>query len=373
VIRRAPTPSGYRWEMRAPNEPLVRCEVERFVPGPGEVVVRVVGCGLCHTDLGFLFDGVRPRHDLPLALGHEISGEVVDAAQGLDRWIGRAVIVPAVTPCGDCEACRSGRGTICARQVMPGNDAHGGFASHVIVPARGLCPVHEAGALEGRPLGRAGVTLAELAVLADAVSTPYQAVRRSNLSRGDLAVVIGLGGVGGFAAQIARSRGATVVGIDVDPRRLESLSHHGVLLSIDPAGKDPREVRNAIARFAAAEHLPGHSWRIFECSGTKAGQELAWSLLVPDAHLSVIGFTRDKAELRLSSLMALDATARGNWGCLPELYPEALSLVLEGGVAVKPFVEVHPMDEIQAVVEDARRHRLGKRPVLALTAQEDPR
>jgi 6-hydroxycyclohex-1-ene-1-carbonyl-CoA dehydrogenase len=351
--------------MRAPAELLERRAVESFAPGAGEVVVRVVGCGLCHTDLGFLFDGVRPRHELPLALGHEISGEVVAVSPGKESWIGRAVVVPAVTPCGACDACRSGQGTICAQQVMPGNDAHGGFASHVVVPARGLCPVDVPGAIDGRPLGKAGVTLAELAVLADAVSTPYQAVQRSGVGRGDLAVVVGLGGVGGFAAQLAAAAGAGVVGIDIDPERLEVLSRHGVRLAIDASAKDPRQIKDAVAAFAASSKLPRHSWKIFECSGTKAGQELAWSLMVPGTHLSVVGFTREKVEVRLSNLMALDATARGNWGCLPELYPEALALLLDGVIAVRPFVEVRPMDEIRTVVEDARNHRLKKRVVLA--------
>jgi 6-hydroxycyclohex-1-ene-1-carbonyl-CoA dehydrogenase len=360
--RRSPS---YRWEMRAPAASLERREVETPSPRPGEVVVRVVGCGLCHTDLGFLYDGVRPRHELPLALGHEISGEVVAVSPGEERWIGRAVVVPAVTPCGTCAACRSGNGTICAHQIMPGNDVHGGFASHVAVPARGLCPVDLPGAIEGKPLGKAGITLAELAVLADAVSTPYQAVRRAGIGRGDLAVVVGLGGVGGFAAQLAAASGAAVVGVDVDPQRLELLSRHGVRLAIDASTKDPRAIQSAIRDFAGSSKLPREGWKILECSGTKAGQELAWSLLVPGAYLSVVGFTREKIEVRLSNLMAFDATARGNWGCLPELYPEALALVLDGVVAVRPFVEVRAMDEIRSVVEDARQHRLKKRAVLA--------
>ena len=364
MIRTSANPGGFRWEMRAPEETLVRREIDRFDLEDGQVLVRVAGCGLCHTDLGFLYGGVRPRHELPLALGHEISGQVVAAAAGLESWLGRAVIVPAVTPCGECDACRAGLGTICARQTMPGNDAHGGFASHVAVPARGLCAVDEPGAAEGARLGRAGVTLAQLSVVADAVSTPFQAVSRSGLVSGDLAIVVGLGGVGGFAAQIAKARGARVVGIDVDRRRLESLAPHGVRLPIDASGKDPRAIKDEIQRFAKSEGIPGRGWRIFECSGTRAGQELAWNLLVPDAYLSVIGFTRDKVEVRLSSLMALDATARGNWGCLPELYPKALALVLDGVVAIEPFVEVHPMEEIRAVLEDARHHRLGRRAVL---------
>src|SRR6476469_9032280 len=83
------------------------CEIPTLVPGPGEVVVEVAGCGLCHTDVGFAFGGVPTRHPLPLILGHEIAGRVVDARTDATAWLDRDVIVPAVIPCGDCDACRA--------------------------------------------------------------------------------------------------------------------------------------------------------------------------------------------------------------------------------------------------------------------------
>ena len=110
-------------------------------PGPGEVLVRTAGCGVCHTDLGFFYEGVPTRHPFPLTLGHEISGRVVATGAGAEAWREADVVVPAVIPCGECEACRAGRGQICPRQVFPGNDVHGGFGTHVRVPAKGLCRV----------------------------------------------------------------------------------------------------------------------------------------------------------------------------------------------------------------------------------------
>ncbi len=147
-------------------------------PAPGEVVVEIAGCGVCHTDLGYYYDGVRTNHALPLCLGHEISGHVVAAGAGAEAWKGQAVIVPAVIPCGTCDACRRGKATICPNQKMPGNDIHGGFATHIVVPAHGLCPVDE-----GR-LKAAGLDLADLSVVADAVTTPYQAVVQAGVAAG---------------------------------------------------------------------------------------------------------------------------------------------------------------------------------------------
>jgi 6-hydroxycyclohex-1-ene-1-carbonyl-CoA dehydrogenase len=359
---------GWRWEMQSPGSVPTRTRVENFEPRADEAVVRVAGCGLCHTDLGFLYDGVRTRKAPPLALGHEISGEVVAVGERYGELLGKAVIVPAVTPCGECEDCREGRAAVCKRQIMPGNDVQGGFASHVIVPARGLCVVAVPGALEGRPLGESGCTLAELSVIADAVSTPFQAICRSGLSAGDLALVVGLGGVGGYAVQIAKALGAQVIGFDVEPARIDALRPHGLDLGVDVRGGEQACV-DAARRFAKERGLSGSGWRIFECSGSKGGQALAWRLLGPAGWLSVVGFTMDKLEVRLSNLMAFDATAAGNWGCVPELYPEALALVLDGSVAVKPFVQTFPMDELCEVLAAAHEHRLPKRPVLIPGAQ----
>src|ERR1035438_10449103 len=76
---------------------------------PDEVIIEVAGCGVCHTDIGFAYEGIPTRHALPLILGHEIAGRVVLGGEQAENWIGRSVIVPAVIPCGACDACRSGR------------------------------------------------------------------------------------------------------------------------------------------------------------------------------------------------------------------------------------------------------------------------
>jgi 6-hydroxycyclohex-1-ene-1-carbonyl-CoA dehydrogenase len=348
---------AHSWLMTAPGAPLVR---ERFVadPAPGEVVVAVAGCGVCHTDLGYYYDGVRTNHPLPLTLGHEVSGYVVAAGSGAERWIGKAVIVPAVLPCGKCDLCERGLATICRGQKMPGNDIQGGFASHIVVPGRGLCEV------DASRLARAGLSLAEVSIVADALTTPYQAVKRAGVAPGSLAIVVGAGGVGGYCAQIARAFGATVVAIDVDDDKLAMIGAHGAALTLNAKTHDPKALKKAISTFAGERGLRGTEWFVFECSGTAAGQTTAFGLLVHGATLSVVGFTMDKVELRLSNLMAFDARAIGNWGCPPEMYPAALDLVLDGKVVLKPFVEMHPLDAINDVFGAVHHRAIKKRAVL---------
>jgi 6-hydroxycyclohex-1-ene-1-carbonyl-CoA dehydrogenase len=339
---------------------------------PEDVLVRVAGCGICHTDLGFLHDGVRTRHPLPLILGHEISGWVEDAGRRQAGLVGQAVVVPAVLPCGDCALCRAGRSTICAAQIMPGNDRDGGFATRVVLPGRFLCPVPGATEDADAPLGAAkGLTLRHLAVVADAVSTAFQAVERSGLASGGLAIVVGLGGVGAFAAQVAAERGAAVVGLDVDPRRREAAPRMGVGLALDPREIAGKELRARVAEFARSTGSAATGWTILECSGTGAGQQTAYGLLVHGATLMVVGFTLEAVPLRLSNLMAFDARALGNWGCAPELYRAILERVLQGRIEVASYATLRPLSKIGEALEEVRSRRADRRIVLVPDLEED--
>ncbi len=338
-----------------PGKPLEYREFEIETPAADQAVIQVAGCGLCHTDLGFLFGGVRTRHELPLVLGHEISGRVVAAGEdhaGLDD---RQVVIPAVLPCGECDLCRAGRDNICQRQKMPGNDFNGGFASHVKVPARFLCPLPD-------DLGE--FPLAELSVVADAITTPYEAVLRSGLAEGELAIVIGVGGVGLYLVQHARNLGAHVVAIDIDPDRLAAAETAGAELAINAADFEPRELRKHLRGFARDHGYPENRWRVFEASGTAAGQQTAYGLLSFAGTLGVVGFTMDKIELRLSNIMAFDADVFGNWGCSPRHYPAVVEQVLDGRIELRANVEQFPLTEINAVIDKARNHQLGARAVL---------
>ena len=349
------------WQMVNPNQPLERVEAPLPEPQAGEVLVKVSGCGVCHTDLGFFYDGVPIKSALPLTLGHEISEIVQATGPGAEAWKGCAAVIPAVMPCGECESCREGRGNICRTQKMPGNDIQGGFASHIVVPAKQLCkiPVDE----NMEPIGTADVSLEELSVVADAITTPYQAIIEAGLTDKDLAVFIGVGGVGGFGALLAKSFGAAVVAIDVDPLKLENLSSYvdATFNVKDIPFKDLRKKVYGVAKETgrSTTHL-----KIFETSGTAAGQKTAYGLLTFGAHLSIVGFTLDTADIRLSNLMAFNATARGNWGCIPEYYRPVVDLILDGKMDLKPFVKTFPLDSINEVFEMAHQRKIIQRPIM---------
>ncbi len=341
--------------LETPDRPLVKRSLELSEPGPGEALVEVSACGLCHTDLGFADGSVPPRHPLPLVLGHEITGTVIGAGAGAGHLLGKPVLVPAVLPCGECEFCRAGRGNACPDQRMPGNDIHGGFASHLLVPAGPLVSLDQA---------PAGFALDELSVVADAVSTAYQATVRADLAAGDLAVVVGTGGVGGFLVQIARALGARVVACDVAPAALERSRELGAEHAVGVADRPAKEVRKEIRSLAREWQIPSLRLRIFEASGTAAGQALAFALLDRAATLVQVGYTPESLSVRLSNLMAFDATVHGTWGCPPEAYPAVLDLIYDGRVSLSPMLDHAPMSELNRLLDDMANHRLARRMVL---------
>jgi 6-hydroxycyclohex-1-ene-1-carbonyl-CoA dehydrogenase len=361
AIHNGKTSSGaiqgaYGFRLTGVGQRLQLEELPALDPGPDQVVVQVAGCGVCHTDIGYAYDGVPTRHPLPLVLGHEIVGRVCAAGEQVAGWLGKTVIVPAVIPCGECAACKAGRATICRKQFMPGNDGDGGFATHVLVPGRCLCPVPDE--LPD------GLALADLAVVADAVTTPFEAIRRSQLGPDNVAVFTGVGGIGGFGVQIASALGAAVVAIDIDRDRLDLAAQHGASLILDASQMSDKDLKSSVRSFAKQSGRSGIGLKIFETSGTPAGQATAFGLLDHGSYLAVVGFSPRPVEVRLSNLMAFDATARGNWGCPPEQYPGALSLVLEGKVALSPFVEKHSLDQAPEVLEAVHKHAIRRRAIL---------
>ncbi|UCE24516.1 MAG: 6-hydroxycyclohex-1-ene-1-carbonyl-CoA dehydrogenase [Candidatus Zixiibacteriota bacterium] len=341
------------YQMTAKDAPFEKTAIPVPEPAEGDAIIEISGCGVCHTDLSFWHYGVPTRHELPLVLGHEISGTVVE---GPSQWKGKPVIIPAVLPCGECELCQGGRSNICQNQKMPGNDFHGGFASHVVVPSRFLAEVPDA--------ALANHSLAELSVIADAVSTPYQVIVKSELKPGDLAIVIGVGGVGIYAAQLAHIMGAKVLAIDIAQDKLDQLAEFGVTATINSKGLDIKEIKNQVKGANKELGASRFGWKIYEMSGTKAGQELAFALLGIAGSVSIVGFTLDKLEVRLSNLMAFDGQLIGTWGCKPELYADVIKLTAEGKLKLKPFTATFPLSQINDIFKQTLEHKLLKRSVL---------
>jgi 6-hydroxycyclohex-1-ene-1-carbonyl-CoA dehydrogenase len=335
---------------------LEKKEIPMPALGAGEALVKVAGCGVCHTDLSYFYDGVPTVNKPPMTLGHEIAGTVV---AGPDNLVGKNVIVPAVMPCNNCPICESGRGNRCLAQKMPGNSLgiYGGFSDYIPVPAGDLCIIEDL----------KGVPLSHYAVVADAGTTPYQAAMRAELKEGDLAMVFGAtGGVGVYMVQTAKALGAKVViGLGRDQAKLERSLNYGSDYVINLRDKDFAGVRDefrAICKQAGVPHNVG--WKIFEVTGAGPSQDTALGLLSFVGKLIVVGFGMAKNTYSISRLMAFDADIVGTWGCLPKYYHNVLKLVQDGKIQIEPFLETKPMSRIQEVFEQQHAGAFDKRQVL---------
>lgn len=344
-------------KVTAPGK-LEKTEIDVPELGEKDVLIEIAGCGVCHTDLSYFYDGVPTVNKPPLTLGHEISGTVVAAGSGAQDWMGRDVIVPAVMPCNECDICAKGRNNRCLNQKMPGNSLgiYGGFSSHIPVPSEDLCPVDE---LKGRPLEY-------YAVIADAVTTPYQAAMRADLQAGDPVLIMGVGGVGIQLVQVVKALGAKpIIGLDIHEGRLNRAVELGCDHIINTKDKDFKAVQTEFKDIAKQEGLRHNvGWKIFECTGVGAVQDIALGLLGFIGKLIVVGFGMAKNEYMMSRLMAFDAEIIGTWGCLPKYYKPVLEMVQNGKIQIDPLVDPRPMSEIKEAFEDAHSGNLTRRIVL---------
>ncbi|MEE8360672.1 MAG: zinc-binding dehydrogenase, partial [Gemmatimonadales bacterium] len=193
-------------------------------PGPGEALIRIAGCGMCHTDLHYLDHGIPTFKDPPIVLGHEPSGTIESLGAGVDGWHeGDRVLIPAVLSCGRCRYCRAGRENLCDNLRMLGNHLDGAYAEFIAVPAAELVAVPDS------------VPLTEVSIVADAMSTPYHAVKhRGRVQVGDYVAVVGCGGVGLNVVQCATVAGGRVIAVDTNPERLEIARQLGAIETVNP-------------------------------------------------------------------------------------------------------------------------------------------
>jgi 6-hydroxycyclohex-1-ene-1-carbonyl-CoA dehydrogenase len=311
---------------RGPHRPLELAEVPTPTPATGEVLVKIAGCGLCHTDLHYIDHGVETFKPPPLILGHEAAGTVAalgpgqTGGNGQGHAVGDRVLIPAVLSCGRCGFCRDGRENLCANLVMLGNNVDGAYAEYVAVPAKDLVPVP------------AGIPLDRACVIADAISTPYHAVKqRGRVRMGDSVAVVGCGGVGLNVIQCAAAAGARVLALDSNDERLQLARTLGAAETINP-----RAVERADK--AVRKLTDGGVDVAFEAIGTPATIELAFALLRRGGRLCVIGYSHEPVTLSAARLMYYELEIVGSLGCGAGEYPEIIDLVCDGKIKLDPIV-----------------------------------
>lgn len=201
------------------TRPLERLELPVPSPRPGEVLVRVLACGVCYSDLKTATGHMpySPTLRLPHVPGHEIVGEVAARGQGTVLREGQRVVVYNYRGCGSCARCRAGEENICLDlQAWVGFTTPGGFQEYLAVPQSHVLPLPE------------GIPTEAAAAISCATGTSYRAVvTRGRVAPGETVLVIGAGGVGLQAVQVARAAGARVLAVDVDDHKLAQATRCG--------------------------------------------------------------------------------------------------------------------------------------------------
>jgi alcohol dehydrogenase, propanol-preferring len=334
------------------GQPPVLTDLPVPEPGPGEVLIRVAGAGLCQSDLHVI--DAQPgdlQFRLPFTLGHEVAGSVAALGPGVgDVAVGEMVAVYGPWGCGSCPRCAAGRENYCDRRAKIGAAGvglgrDGGMADLLLVPAvRHLEPLR-------------GVDPARAAPLTDAGVTSYHAISvcSSRLTAGSVAVVIGVGGLGHLAVQILRATtSARVVAVDVRPEALALAdrcgAHHAFRMGADTA-RDVRAVSEGRGTDA-----------VFDFVGSPSSLVLAASVLGADADLVVVG--SGGGQLVVKKFGDLPAGCRVSlpfWGTRSDL-TGVIDLARRG--AVRAEIETFPLSAASDAIARMRDGTLNGRAVI---------
>jgi propanol-preferring alcohol dehydrogenase len=322
-------------------------------PGPGEILVKVAACGVCHSDLHAIDGDWTPAPVLPLIPGHEVAGHVAGIGPGVEQGgvsgfrVGDAVGVPWMwSACGHCRFCLAGMETICKQGEASGYTKPGGYAEYMVAKADFVAKLPKKADLNAiAPILCAGVTT-------------YRGLKRTNTKPGDWVAVIGIGGLGHIAVQYAKAMGMQVAAVDIDPKKLALAKKLGADLLVNAREQDPAA--------AIQGKLGGVQGAVVTAVATQAFEQ-AIGMLSPAGTVAYIGLPGGKADqirASISSIVNWELNVRGsNVGTRLDL-DEAVAFALRGQVAAK--IETAPLSSAMAVLNRMRRGKIVGRVVLTI-------
>jgi 2-desacetyl-2-hydroxyethyl bacteriochlorophyllide A dehydrogenase len=311
----------------------------RPVPGPEQVLVRVRYSACCATDFD-LIDGTMPdQARYPIVLGHEWSGEVVEAPPAFRALVGRPVVADNLVTCGACPACLAARPNLCVRMDELGFSLDGAHADYLVTLARSVRVVP------------AGVSL-RAAALAEPLGVALYGTRRARVAPGDRVLVLGAGPIGLLAMQACRAAGAREVWqADLRPERRALAERLGATGTLD--GREA--LADALTRAGIAADV------VLECSGSPAAFAAALRAVRAGGRVGVLGYYSDeRVEIRPSDIMMRDLEVIGAV-CPTGTWEAALDLLATGRVDAEALItHVLPLDRF----DDAYRLARGEPGVL---------
>ncbi|MDR5694560.1 MAG: alcohol dehydrogenase catalytic domain-containing protein [Armatimonadota bacterium] len=334
------------------GEPLRLAEVPVPEPGPGEVLVKVIACGVCRSDLKIVEGHMpfSPTLPLPHVPGHEICGEVAACGAGTTLPLGQRVVVHNYWSCGRCRFCLMGEETLCDHlRGWVGFTSPGGFQEYLVVPEAHALPLPPAIDPEG-----AGV-------LSCAVGTSYHAlVSQARVQPGETVVILGVGGVGLHAVQVARVTGAKVIAVDVEEARLAAARDLGAMEALRAGGEAEKAVQEITSGIGADI--------VVDCVGTAQTFAPAIAMVRKGGRIVVVGYTTDS---RGYPSLPTDLVALRQLSILGSRYVPRVELErvidLAGRGLIRPVVsEVLDLSRANDALDLVRRDRVVGRVVLRI-------
>ncbi len=327
-------------EFAAAGEPLRMVTRPVPVPGPGAVRVRVDACGVCGSDLLVQAGGI-PGTRFPLIPGHEAAGIVDAVGPGVSGWTegDQAAIYYMHAPPDRLSA--RGRPNLSLPMSRMGVERDGAFAEYVVVPATTLI----------RP--PAWVDPVALAVLTDAVATPYHAmVTIGRVQEGETVVVIGIGGIGSNAVQLGRHLGARVVAVTRSAAKRDLAARLGADAVVDGGAPDVLE------RIAEAVGDDGTDV-VVQCVGDPAADELAIAAAGRAGRVVLVGAAHQPFQVRATDLIWRELEVRGSRAFTAGEIAACIDLYLDGSVTVDHLMgDVRPLSHANDALEDLRSGRV---------------
>lgn len=327
--------------------PLVIEEVPRPNIRPNEILVRVKACGICGTDLK-ICAGNKEWVRLPLIMGHEIAGEIVElGAEVRNLSVGARGVVHFFLTCGKCTFCREDREVLCDDPVGKiGFSVNGGMAEYVAAPAINFISIPDS------------VPFTSASIVCDAIATPYRALSKAAIKPGEYVVVMGLGGLGIHGAQIAKSLGANVIGVDIDPAKLELATQLGIqrVIRADQNGFLENVMKKADGKSISA---------IFETVSTPATVAVDLKLLGKTGKLILAGYTDAALNIVPLPLILKEQSIHGSIASSRQDVRAIISLIEKGDI--KPVVNrKYALDEVNDAMNDLKNGKCIGRQVLVM-------
>ena len=327
------------------KHPLSIEEVAEPKPDANEVLIEVEGCGVCHSDL-HVADGdwpqIVPITKVPLILGHEIAGRVVEKGVSVNNLeLGDRVGVPWVHwTCGECEFCQEGSENLCSKQKITGVSVDGGYAEFVKAPASHALKIPDGlSCIEAAPLFCAGVTV-------------YRALKRAQIKPGQRLAVFGVGGLGHLAVQIGHGLGAIVTAIDVTDEKLARAKELGASVTLNSAASNVvKEIRRAGGVHAA-----------LVASAAKAAYDTAFRCVRPTGSLLVVGLPSEPICFPAIQMAALEVHIQASSVGTRDDIRELLAMAAAGKIHSQ--ITTRPLADANEVLAELREGRVSGRIVL---------